>query len=192
MAAELAEPGLTVPIPIGATTPARGDSAERVVVIEVSGVTRGHRRDAATERLEEVGVVVTTARTARAKGALTRLDQPLRMVPLLAEWLDDLEPGRSKPTRPRRGGSPNPPFALGLEEEGGGTPMSGGCSSCSQTTPSARCHSLPSSDAGTADAIRRPLELWPVSYQMYPVRPDGRPPRTRVSKGSRTMVDRDA
>jgi hypothetical protein len=39
---------------------------------------------------------------------------------------------------------------------------------------------------------RPPLELWPVLYQMYTVRPERCPPRTRVGKGSRAIVDWDA
>jgi hypothetical protein len=81
MAAEPGEPTLTVPTRYAAI----GDSAQRVVII---GVTRRRPRgsvyrttslsreaiDEATERLEEVGVVVTTVRTVRATAPLARLE----------------------------------------------------------------------------------------------------------------------
>jgi hypothetical protein len=41
-------------------------------------------------------------------------------------------------------------------------------------------------------AVRSPRNVRPVSYQMYPVRPEWRPPRMRVGKVSRAVVDRDA
>jgi hypothetical protein len=83
MAAEPDEPTLTVPTATIAANAAIGDGAERVVVIEVIGVTRGRRRegmyrrtrlrrdasDEAAQRLEEVGVVVTAACTADGAGS---------------------------------------------------------------------------------------------------------------------------
>lgn len=50
----------------------------------------------------------------------------------------------------------------------------------------------PPATRGPLRAMRSPLELRPGSHQIYPVRPERRPPRTRVGKGSRAVVDRDA
>ena len=40
--------------------------------------------------------------------------------------------------------------------------------------------------------MRSSLEVRPVSYQMYTVRPERCPPRRRVGDSSRAMVDCDA
>jgi hypothetical protein len=74
-------------------------------------------------------------------------------VPLLAEWLDDLDPVDPGPSRPRRGATPNLPVRSRTRRRTWWTPISGGCSWCAQTTPSARIDSPSSGDPRTTEGL---------------------------------------
>jgi hypothetical protein len=102
MAAETAEPTPTVPTATVAANAAIGDTAQRVVVNEVTGVTRG-RGPREPEHSTALHAAIET------------------MVPLLAKWLDELDPDDA--SRPDRAEELRPirQLAVGLEGEHGGS-----------------------------------------------------------------------